>query len=109
MNRNNDRSSGSNTEARNPDGTFAPGNPGKPRGSRHRVTQAIEEVLEGQLEALTQAAIDKRLDRHVTDQRRCLGGVAPVRRHATAEGADWTVEKITADRRLYRYKRYVML
>ena len=43
-------------------GKFAPGvsgNPdGRPRGARHKTTLAIEALLEGQHEALTQKAID---------------------------------------------------
>jgi hypothetical protein len=35
-------------------GKFAPGNPGRPKGARHRATRAIEALLEGQGEALTQ-------------------------------------------------------
>ena len=31
-------------------GKFAPGNPGKPKGARHKVTRAVEELLEGQAE-----------------------------------------------------------
>ena len=72
MSRTNDRNSGSNTEACNTDGTFAPGNP---RGSRHRSTQAFEAMLEGQKEALTQAAIDQRLEGRVTLLRRGLVGL----------------------------------
>ena len=76
------RKSGSNTDDRNPDGTFAPGNPGKPKGSRHRATQAIEAMLEGQQEALTQAAIDKALEGDVTALRLCLDRIAPARKDA---------------------------
>lgn len=60
------RNSGGNTDAgvfepatptagtsRNPDGTFAPGNPGKPPGTRHRTQQAVQALLEGEAEALT--------------------------------------------------------
>ncbi len=82
MTKQTDRNSGSKTEARNPDGTFAPGNPGKPKGSRHRATQAIEAMLEGQQEALTQAAIDKALDGDVTALRLCLDRIAPPRKDA---------------------------
>jgi hypothetical protein len=44
------------TEARNPDGTFASGNPGRPKGARNRTARAVEALLEGQSEALTQKA-----------------------------------------------------
>ena len=47
------------------DGTFAPGQSGNPGGkrpgTRHKTTRAIEALLEGQHEALTQVAIDKAL------------------------------------------------
>jgi hypothetical protein len=42
---------------RNTDGSFTSGNAGKPRGSRNKATVAIESLLEGQAEALTQKAI----------------------------------------------------
>ncbi|UWR32231.1 hypothetical protein K3759_09645 [Sulfitobacter sp. W027] len=82
MSKKNDRNSGAKTEGRNADGTFAPGNPGKPKGSRHRATQAIEAMLEGQQEALTQAAIDKALEGDVTALRLCLDRIAPARKDA---------------------------
>ncbi len=39
-------------------GKFAHGNPGKPRGARHKTTRAVEELLDGQSEAITQKAVD---------------------------------------------------
>ncbi|MEX3314012.1 DUF5681 domain-containing protein [Sulfitobacter sp. PS-8MA] len=82
MSKKSDRNSGAKTDGRNADGTFAPGNPGKPKGSRHRATQAIEAMLEGQREALTQAAIDKALEGDVTALRLCLDRIAPARKDA---------------------------
>lgn len=82
MSKKNDRNSGAKSEGRNADGTFAPGNPGKPKGSRHRATQAIEAMLEGQREALTQRAIDKALEGDVTALRLCLDRIAPARKDA---------------------------
>jgi hypothetical protein len=76
------RNSGGNTGDRNTDGTFAPGNPGKPKGSRHKATQALEAMLEGQQEALTQAAINKALKGDVTALRLCLDRIAPARKDA---------------------------
>ena len=43
---------------RNTDGTFSKGNSGKPKGARNIKTIALESLLEGQAEALTQKAID---------------------------------------------------
>ena len=76
------RNNGSNTDDRNPDGTFASGNPGRPKGARHKATQAIEAMLEGQQEALTQAVIDKALEGDVTALRLCLDRIAPARKDA---------------------------
>lgn len=76
------RNSGSKTDTRNPDGTFAVGNPGKPKGSRHKATRAVVDMLEGQQEALTQTAIDKALEGDVTALRLCIDRIAPVRKDA---------------------------
>lgn len=71
---------------RKQDGTFAAGasgNPdGKPRGTRHRATLAIEALLEGEHEKLTRAAIDKALEGDTTALRLCLDRLAPPRRDA---------------------------
>lgn len=69
---------------RNTDGTFAEGNQlgGKPKGARHRVTRAVEELLEGQHEALTQKAIDLALAGDGPALRLCLDRIAPPRKDA---------------------------
>jgi hypothetical protein len=73
-----------NNDGRNSDGTFAPGNRlgGNKAGSRHKVTRAIEELLEGQHEKLTQAAISKALEGDTTALRLCLDRIAPPRKDA---------------------------
>ena len=75
------RKSGENTD-RNSDGTFTVGNPGKPKGARHKVTRATEELLNGQAEAITQKAVDKALEGDTTALRLCLERIAPPRRDA---------------------------
>jgi hypothetical protein len=67
---------------RKPDGTFAPGNGlgGRTPGSRNKTTLAVEALLEGQHEALTQAAIDKALGGDTTALRLCLDRIAPPRK-----------------------------
>ena len=80
MTRKNDRNSGANTEGRNPDGTFAPGNPGKQRGARHKATRAVEDLLDGQAEGLTQKAVDLALEGDTTALRLCLERIAPARK-----------------------------
>ena len=57
------------------------GNPaGKPAGSRHRVTLAVEALLEGQHAALTQKAIDLALSGDGPALRLCLDRIAPPRK-----------------------------
>lgn len=67
---------------RNSDGTFAGGNSlgGNRLGSRHKVTRAVEALLEGQHEALTQKAIDKALEGDIVALRLCLDRIAPPRK-----------------------------
>ena len=62
---------------RNTDGKFTDGNAGRPRGSRNKATIAIESLLEGQSEALTQVAISKALDGDSVALRLCLDRIAP--------------------------------
>ncbi len=45
-----DRKYGENTGGRGADGKFGPGNPGKPKGARHRATMAAQELLDGEAE-----------------------------------------------------------
>ncbi|CUH45423.1 DUF5681 domain-containing protein [Ruegeria atlantica] len=71
------RKNGKTTGERNPDGTFATGNSGRPRGARHKVTRAVEELLEGQSEAITQKAVEMALEGDTTALRLCLERVAP--------------------------------
>lgn len=75
-----DRKNGTTTEGRNPDGTFAAGNPGRPQGSRHRATQATLQLLDGQAEQITQKALDMALAGDTTALRLCLERIAPPRK-----------------------------
>ena len=56
---------------------FSLGNSGRPRGSRNKVTIAIESLLEGQAEALTQTAISKALGGDSIALRLCMDRIAP--------------------------------
>jgi len=62
---------------RNTAGKFAVGNSGRPRGSRNKATLAIESLLEGQAEALTQTAITKALEGDSVALRLCMERIAP--------------------------------
>jgi hypothetical protein len=59
---------------------FEPGNPGKPKGTRHRTTLAVEALLEGEAEKLTRKAIDLALEGDVTALRLCFERIAPARK-----------------------------
>ncbi|NNG59782.1 hypothetical protein [Sphingomonas paucimobilis] len=59
---------------------FERGNPGKPKGARSHVTRAIEVMLAGQHEQLTQVAIDKALEGDTVALRLCLDRLAPPRK-----------------------------
>ena len=62
---------------RNKAGRFTSGNSGRPKGSRNRTTLAIESLLEGQAEALTQTAISKALDGDSMALKLCMERLAP--------------------------------
>ena len=62
---------------RNTAGQFASGNNGRPKGSRNKVTIAIESLLQGQTEALTQTAVMKALEGDSIALRLCLERIAP--------------------------------
>lgn len=67
---------------RKSNGTFAPGNSlgGKPRGARHRATMAVEELLDGQSDRLTQKAVEAALGGDMTAMRLCLERICPPRK-----------------------------
>lgn len=75
-----DRNSG-----RNADGTFAVGNPGKPRGARHKATQATLALLSGEADAITRQAVAMALEGDTTALRLCLERIAPPKRDAPVQ------------------------
>jgi len=62
---------------RNTAGQFSSGNAGRPRGSRNKATIAIESLLHGQAEALTQTAVTKALEGDSIALRLCIERIAP--------------------------------
>lgn len=54
------------------------GNPaGKPPGTLHRATQAVQVMLEGEAEALTRKAVEMALEGDITALKLCLDRIAP--------------------------------
>ena len=58
-------------------GKFSVGNSGGSRGSRKKATLAIESLLEGQAEALTQTAVKQALEGDSVALRLCIERIAP--------------------------------
>lgn len=52
---------------RNTAGQFSAGNSGRPKGSRNKATLAIESLLQGQAEALTQTAMVKAMSTELSE------------------------------------------
>lgn len=62
---------------RNSDGTFAVGNPGKPKGARNKVTTAMNALLEGEADSITRKVIELALKGDVSALRLCLDRLLP--------------------------------
>lgn len=58
-------------------GTFGAGNPGKPQGAVNKTTKAVDQMLGGQVETITQAAIGAALSGDSAALRLCLERLAP--------------------------------
>jgi len=73
------------TTGRDASGRFAEGNPGRPRGARHKATQAVLALLDGEAEALTRQAVTMALGGDGAALRLCLERIAPPRRDAPVQ------------------------
>ena len=63
-------------------GRWAAGNPGRPKGARHRATAAAAALLQGEAEALTRRAIEAALSGDGAALRLCLERILPPRKDA---------------------------
>ncbi len=61
-------------------GKFVKGNPGKPKGARHKCTLAIQTMLDGEAEALGRKAVELALMGGTTALRMCLDRIIPARK-----------------------------
>lgn len=59
---------------------FERGNPGKQKGTRHRITRALEALLEGEGEALTRKAVELALAGDGLALKLCMDRLLPVLR-----------------------------
>ena len=74
------RKNASKTPSRGAGRPFRKGNPGRPRGARHKATLAAEALLDGEAEALTRKAVEMALAGDGTALRLCLDRILPPRR-----------------------------
>ena len=74
------RNNGKTTAGRDGAGRFTEGNPGRPRGARHKATRAALALLDGEAEALTRQAVTMALEGDTTALRLCLERIAPPRK-----------------------------
>ena len=70
-------------DGRDQRGRFTSGNPGRPRGARHRVTRHVESLLAGDAERVTQAVIEAAAGGDMQAARLVLARIAPPRREPT--------------------------
>jgi hypothetical protein len=59
---------------------FEPGNPGRPKGARHKTTLAVETLLDGEAEALTRKAVEMAMSGDSVALRLCLERLCPPRK-----------------------------
>ena len=73
---------------------FERGNPGKPKGARHRVTLAAETLLEGEAEAITRKAIELAKSGDGPALRLCMDRIYPARKDRPVRFGLPTIEKV---------------
>jgi len=79
------RKNGGATAGRDALGRFTTGNPGRPRGARHKATRAALALLDGEAETLTRKAVDLALTGDATALRLCLERIAPPRKDSPVQ------------------------
>ena len=74
------RKNGGDTAGRTSAGTFAKGNPGRPKGARNRATVAAEALLDSEAETLARKAIELALAGDSVALRLCFDRILPPKR-----------------------------
>jgi tellurite resistance protein len=70
-------------EIRDKDTRFKPGNPGKPRGARHRITQLTQNLMESEVEEVVRSVIDAAKGGDMTAARVVIERILPARKSRT--------------------------
>ena len=79
-----DRNEPKNTD-RKADGTFGPGNPGKPRGARTKATKLALGLIDDHAGRLTETLIEAALGGDMVALKVCIERIAPARKDAPIE------------------------
>ena len=66
-------------------GKFVKGNPGRPKGSRHKYVLAIQDILDGEAETLGRKVVELALGGDTVALRLCLERILPPRKDAPVE------------------------
>jgi len=72
-----DRNNGADTGGRDRKGRFSAGNPGRPRGAQNHATRAVQRLLDGDAERLTEKAIELAINGDTTALKLCLDRISP--------------------------------
>ena len=75
---------GEKTAGRDRRGRFTHGNPGRPKGARHKATEAVEQLMQGQMERITAAVIEAAAGGDMQAARLVLDRIAPRREPAVS-------------------------
>jgi len=87
-----DGKNGEKTAGRDRKGRFAPGNPGRPKGARHKATEAVEHLMQGQMERITAAVIEAAAGGDMQAARLVLDRICPARREPAVSVEIPTIE-----------------
>ena len=77
----------SSSDDRDQSGRFAPGNPGKPRGARRRISRQAEALFKDECAEVARAVVDAAKNGDMSAARLVLERVAPPRKGAAVEMA----------------------
>lgn len=64
-------------------GKFAKGNPGRPKGSRHKYVLAIQDILDGEVETLGRKVVELALAGDTVALRLCLERILPPKKDSS--------------------------
>jgi len=74
------RNNAGKTQGAAPGRPFQPGNPGRPKGARHKATLAAEALLDGEAEGLTRKCVEAALGGDMGALRICMDRILPPRK-----------------------------